>query len=240
MDQALVLRLRLPAVLLLLLLGACETRSISNSGYAGRGNPFYKGELTEFDVLGVDVSRPASDAEIAQALDRHEKMALARGARLLVIQSGAPIPDADMVAALDRYFSPEPFSGVPLAKSSDDADDYSRALRLAAAKAGATAILCYWGVLESTGEGEPTKAVSWIPLVGQAVPDEAQYMRIRLKLALVDVRSGEWTMLAPKPFVDSALSAALTRVASDQDQVEQLKRKAYNAAVEALAARFAG
>jgi hypothetical protein len=81
--------------------------------------------------------------------------------------------------------------------------------------------------------------VSWIPLIGQAVPDEAQYMRIRLKLAVVDVRSGEWAMVAPKPFIDSALSASLTRVASGRGQVEQLKRKAYNAAAEMLVTRFA-
>jgi hypothetical protein len=45
---------------------------------------------------------------------------------------------------------------VPLAQPAGHAGDYARALRLAAAKAGATAILCHWGVLESTTEGEPT------------------------------------------------------------------------------------
>ena len=45
-----------------LLLAGCATRSISNSGYhadpdrgyAQRNSPFYKGELSEFDVLGID------------------------------------------------------------------------------------------------------------------------------------------------------------------------------------------
>lgn len=239
MDQALARRVRLPALLfMVLLLAACETRSISNSGYAGRGNPLYRGELTEFDVLGIDPSRPAGDAEIARGLDRHARIALGKGARVMVIQSGALIPDDAMVTALAPYFSLVPFSGVPLAPAAGHADDYARALRLAAAKAGAEAILCYWGVLESAVEGEPTKVVSWIPLIGQAVPDEAQRMRIRLKLAVIDVRTGEWSMLTPKPYDDSALSASLTRVASDQGQVEELKQKAYDAAVDALVARF--
>lgn len=66
-----------------LLLAACETRSISNSGYAGRGNPAYRGELTEFEVLGIDVARPASDQEIAQQLDRRHKLALRQGETMM-------------------------------------------------------------------------------------------------------------------------------------------------------------
>ncbi len=50
-------------VTLALALQACETRSISNSGYGagaggdqyarGRDNPFYQGELSEFDILAA-------------------------------------------------------------------------------------------------------------------------------------------------------------------------------------------
>jgi hypothetical protein len=53
-------------------------------------------------VLGIDVSRPASGAEIAQALDRHETIALGSGARLLVVQSGAAVPDDATMMVLDR------------------------------------------------------------------------------------------------------------------------------------------
>jgi hypothetical protein len=223
----------------MLLLAACETRSISNSGYGGYGNAFYRGELSEFDLLGVDPRRPASDDEIARQLDTHQKLALHKGDTLLVIQSGAAIPDDAMAKALGRSFSVVPFSGVPPAQSPGQPEDYARALRLVAAKAGADAILCYWGVLESAVEGEPTKVVSWIPVIGQAVPDQAQLMRIRLELAVIDVRTGQWSMLAPEPFVDSSLSASLTRAASDQRQVETLKQKAYGAAVDALITRYA-
>ena len=45
-----------------LIIAGCGTRSISNSGYYAdsdrgygqRNSPFYKGELNEFDVLGID------------------------------------------------------------------------------------------------------------------------------------------------------------------------------------------
>ena len=80
---------------LALLLGACATRSISDSGYHGGdghgyayhdgGNPLYKGELTEFDVLGIDVARPASDEEIAQQLEKRQKVGLRKGGLMMVI-----------------------------------------------------------------------------------------------------------------------------------------------------------
>jgi hypothetical protein len=235
----------LPAAALVaaaLMLAACQTRSISDAGYAGAGgrnNPFYRGELTEFDLLGIDPARPASDGDIAALLGQRHSVAPRRGGTVMVIQSGALIPDPAMLRALDPYVTVVPFSGVPLGAAGSAASGYARALRLAAAEAGAETILCYWGILESAVEREPTKVVSWLPILGQAIPDEAQLMRIRLKLALVDVRTGSWTMLAPPPFVDDALSASLTRAASDQRQVERLKEQAYKAAVAALAARLA-
>lgn len=261
MTSAMVRRLGTAALLaVVFLLCGCETRSISDSGYAGhgahggRGNPFYQGEITEFDLLGIDVSQPASDEEIAQQLANHNKVGLRKGGAMMAIQSGALMPDTQMVAALDRYFSVVPFTGVPLVRHEPSASagpgvspmlidaritNYARALRLAAAKSGAEVIFCYWGVLESAIESEPTKVVSWVPLVGAIIPDETQLMRIRLKVALIDVRTGQWSMFAPEAFVDKTLSAALIRAQSDQEQVAQLKEKAYKAAVEAFVAKYA-
>jgi hypothetical protein len=253
----------IPLLGLVVLLCGCETRSISNSGYVangsgyiangGRGNPFYAGELTEFDLLGIDVSRPATEAEIADQLAKRQKVGVRKGASMMVIQSGALIPDDQMMKELDRYFSVVPFTGVPLvererpsyASSSpspilqdERITNYAKALRLAAAKSGAEVIFCYWGMIESAVEREPTKAISWVPLIGAAVPDEMQLMRIRLKVAVIDVRSGQWSMFAPEAYVDSALSASLIRAQSDQHQVAALKEKVYKAAVEAFVAKY--
>lgn len=41
------------------------------------------------------------------------------------------------------------------------------------------------------------KVVSWVPILGALVPDENQRMRIRLKVALIDVKSGKWEMFSP-------------------------------------------
>jgi hypothetical protein len=148
-----------------------------------------------------------------------------------------------MVTALSRHFSVVPFSGVPTARKtsagvvqteSPDPESYSKSLRLTAARGGTDLVLCYWGMLESESERLPTKTVSWVPLVHWVVPDEKQHMRIRLKVALVDVRSGNWSVFSPKPFADARLSTGPGRGAVDQKQVERLKQLAYEAAVAEL------
>jgi hypothetical protein len=236
----------------LVLLFGCQTRSISNSGYGagterGADNPFYKGELTELDVLGIDLGKPVTEAEIGRELDRHQGLALRKGDTLLLLQSGAPIPDDPMVRALGQYFSVTPFSGVPVSMPVQTASaapgagslSYPTMLRLAAARSGATTIICYWGVLESGVENHVTKAISWVPIVGAAIPDQSQLMRIRLKVAVIDVRSGNWSTFSPEAYGDSSLSASLNRAASDQQQVALLKEQAYKAAAEQLVARYA-
>jgi hypothetical protein len=64
-------------------------------------------------------------------------------------------------------------------------------------------------------------------------------MRIRLKVAVIDVRTGQWSMFSPEAYVDSALSAAFIRAQADQQQVASLKEKVYKAAVDAFLARYA-
>jgi hypothetical protein len=152
------------------------------------------------------------------------------------VQSGAVFPDGPMLAELKKHFVVTPFSGVPprRAPESDPALTYSKSLRLAAARAGSETIVCYWGTLESARRKMESKTVSWVPIAGWMVPDESQQMRIRLKLALVDVRTGNWTVHCPEPFEDKAWSTSFTRGSSDQKQVESLKKKAYAASLREL------
>lgn len=118
------------------------------------------------------------------------------------------------------------------------AKDYSTLLRFAAARAGIEKIVAYWGFLESAQQGIGTKVVSWVPIVGGVIPDEAQDMRIRLKVAVVHVKSGQWDMFSPEPFVDTTVSVRVTREASDQVQVSRLKARAYETAAEEIVKRF--
>jgi hypothetical protein len=225
------------------ILWGCSTRSISNSGYDGGGyyyrqnNPLYKGELTEFDVLGIDPAIDISDEEISKSLTEARKVSIKQGDSMMLIQSGAMFPDEPMQRAFEKHFPIMPFSGIPLTdynKESSSTANYGQALRLAAAKGGNEIIVCYWGVLETAQRNLATRAVSWVPVAGWMVPDESQMMRIRLKLAIIDVATGSWTVFAPDPVDDTAISAMLNRESSDQNQVAMLKEKAYRETVEEL------
>lgn len=243
-----ILSLSLSGFVCLLLLG-CDTtvRPISNSAYVEKASSYhtrptqppldpafqYRGELSEFDVLGITPGAIASENEIRRALENAKRVKLHSDSSLLLIQSGAAFPDGGMVTELSKYFQIVPFSGIPPAKADPKETDalrpesYSRLLRLAAAKGGNDTIICYWGVLESETENLASKTVSWVPMVNWMVPDARQHMRIRLKVALIDVRTGNWSVFSPKPFEDSTISRSPRRAAADQKQVELLKSEAY-------------
>jgi hypothetical protein len=238
-----------------------SVHSISNSGYqpqssyygyhpAGGGSDpafAYQGELSEFDVLGVTRGQTASETEISLALDNARRVKLNSASSILLIQSGAAFPDAPMVAELSKHFRVVPFSGLPSCRApagiwhsrEAEAQSYSKSLRLAAARGGNDVILCYWGILESDKQNLPTKTISWLPGVNWLVPDETQYKRIRLKLALIDVRSGNWTLFSPEAFDDSRINRSPRRAAADQKLVEFLKQKAYETGVQELVRQYA-
>ena len=236
-------KLAVLAALTAIVLTGCATRSISDSGYRNESgyssqaspNPFYKGELSEFQVLGIDSDTKITQEDINKALESKQRLSLPKGSSIMLIQSGAMIPDEPMVKAVEKYYNVSVFAGIPVSPSGKD---YAMALRLAAAKGGYERIVVYWGVLETAKKGYATKSVSWVPLVGGAIPDESQQMRIRLKMAVVDVKNGQWDMFSPEPFEDNAISARYARESSDQGQVALLKDKAYERAAEGLVKRY--
>lgn len=246
-------------VLACALIAGCtkDVRSISHSGYTkpgsycnfprseGASDPAfeYRGELSESDILGISRNEITSDAEIRRERENAKPVKLRPGSTILLIQSGALFPDGPMVTALSRHFSVVPFSGVPKLRTtsaggvqteSPDPESYSKSLRLTAARGSADLIVCYWGMLESESERLPTRTVSWVPLVHWVLPDEKQHMRIHLKVALLDVRSGNWSIFSPKPFSDARLTTSPRRGAVDQKLIERLKQMAYEAAVAEL------
>jgi hypothetical protein len=207
----------------------------------------YRGELSEFDVLGITRGTVASDTEIERTLAGAKHVHLRPGNSILLIQSGAMFPDGPMVSELSKHFRVVTFSGVPPATrmsrigqlENRDAASFSRSLRLAAAQGGNDMILCYWGILESENAKLATKTISWVPVVNWIVPDEREHMRLRLKLALVDVRSGDWAMLSPEPVDDSKISRSPRRNVADQKLVESLKQRAYTSGAKELLRQYA-
>jgi hypothetical protein len=77
-----------------------------------------------------------------------------------------------------------------------------------------------------------------VTLVGRALPDETQRMRIRMKVVIVGAHSGQLEMLSSEPFEVLGASAFYTRVSSDQAQVATPKDKAYKSTVKDLVKRY--
>ena len=223
-------------------LAGCSTRSISNSGYQERGgyyapvgNELYQGEIDDLDLFVPQARGQSFEGDIKTALADSQPVTAELGKPLLVVQSGALVPDVLMTDALKNHFQVSPFSGIPsrpanptvATVSTAQPGSFGERLRLAAAKGGYHRILVYWGELETQNTRGVTKAVSWVPIVGMMIPDEAQDMRIRLKAAIIDVETGRWHMILPESVEDSAISASINRESSDQDQVQELKAAGY-------------
>ncbi len=202
----------------------------------------YRGELSEFEVLGVTRGQAASENEIRRALEQAKSVKLRPNSSILLIQSGAAFPDGPMIEELGKHFRVVPFSGVPgnaatasrLEYGSGTAESYAKSLRLAAARGGNDCIICYWGILESENEKFPTKTISWLPGVNWVLPDEKEHMRIKLKFAVIDVASGSWTIFSPKEFEQARSSRSPRRGVVDQKMVEAIKKEAYQAGVNEL------
>lgn len=223
-------------ILSLLMLSGCSTRSISNTN--PRDNYSYYGELQDSDVLSAaPQNKVIDDKDIQHALANAKKVLhLPEGSSILLIQSGAIMPDVEMQEALKQHYNIAAYSGVP--PRPENKTDYPRLLRLTAANGGKSHILVYWGILESGSENEVTKVVSWVPLIGGVLPDETQHMRIVLRVALIDVASGQWTMFTPKAFENSSISGRYNRDAQDTRQIMELKANAYQAAADDIYQHF--
>jgi hypothetical protein len=77
-----------------------------------------------------------------------------------------------------------------------------------------------------------------VPVVNWILPDEREHMRIRLKMALVDVRTGNWAVLSPEPVEGAKLSVSPRRNITDQKLVECLKQLAYVAGTKELLRQY--
>ena len=183
-------------------------------------------------MLGIEGTNAVTDAEITRALANAHEVRLKRGGTVLLVQSGAIQPDEPMRAELSKSFRVVPFDGRP-----EEPRTEARSVRLAAARAGCDHILSYWGVLESASQQYGTEMISWVPLVGWAVPEQTRRTRMRLKVAIIDTRTGAWTVFGTQPHESDATTGYLNRESGRAAQVEKLKGIAYGDAVAEILAQ---
>ena len=150
-----------------------------------------------------------------------------------------PQPDYMLVARLLVTAAKESAeAGKANTSDSSPLPHYAQVLRFAAAKAHIQTIMVYWSILESGIVNRQTKLVSWLPVVGTIIPDETRYIRIRTKVCLIDVKSGQWEAFTPTTFNNKQLTAAIDRNTGYGKQVEKLKALAYHNTVEQMLERY--
>ena len=115
---------------------------------------------------------------------------------------------------------------------------FSKGIRLAAARAGAETIVCYWPKLESSTHELPTSIVSWAPVLDLVLPHETQSLRLSVRMAVIDVRSGNWSIFTSQPYEKKGIRTASGREHNDQTHVEALRTTAYGEAARELFRRY--
>ena len=190
-------------------------------------------ELKENEVLGLKNTRAVTDDDINRILDETSTIKVREGSTILLVQSGAPSPDQSMIDELSKRFVVIPHTGLP-AQVRNGGDDVSKALRLAAAHSKAETIIVYWGELEMKRDEMPTSLVSWVPVVDFMVPDEFERLRMHLKLALIDVRTGHWSTFRTEPIETEALTTRHAREHQKRYPLQKSKNRLYQNAVRKL------
>ncbi len=201
--------------------GACATRSISNTAMPwGNQNTTYRGELSEFDVVGTSVGTSSSQSPGVR---------LQPGDRILLLQSGAMFPDQALVDELAKTFQVSTASGIPSGWTEGGVG-----LAGAAQRGGYAAVISCWGTLESGSNATEGIAAAWIPIVGLFVPSENLRMRIRLRFVVVDTMTRNWIYVTPDPKEDERVSSLAGKSRIDADQVEALRRASCGPAAAAI------
>lgn len=235
----------LPGLLLAgsLFLTGCETnvnfRSADFSGEklykkSGAEGP----QLKENEVLGLRATEAVSNQDISRILDETRALQIRPGTTILVVQSGTEHPDGAMVDALSKHFTVVPHTGLPAQVKAHAEDDIGKSLRLAAAHSKAETILVYWGNLELMRDDLPTGLVSWVPVVDFMVPDEYQRMRMHLKVALIDVRSGNWATFRTEPVESDAVTTRYAREHHQKWPLQGIKQRLYENSVRKLMSSY--
>ena len=219
----------------------CASRSISDTGYSqSERRGYYKSEveskeLEELVVLGIDKKQAINQGAIEKALTNFKKINIPKDSSILLVQSGSEFPDSVMIESLSDYWNVNQVSGDSRKYKESNLNNV---LRYTAATGGNGSIFVYWGIVETSEKNLGTKNVSWVPIVGWSLPDEVTNMRIRLKFAVIDVKTGNWQLFQPKPVEEEFFSSIMNREDKDQEKVIELKKLVYKKAAEELHKKF--
>ncbi|AKJ41614.1 hypothetical protein [Pragia fontium] len=211
-----------------------------------------KSQLTEQEVLDIDPLTEITEHDIQQALKEANKdsFLIPKNSPIVLVQSGANIPDAAMQQEMMKYYNISVYSGLsptkpktPIArKNAEQAllpqPNYIKSLRLAAAKARQNKIVVYWGSFEQGLPDKDNTKIVWLPYHNGDILRETKYLRYSIRFATVDVKSGMWVMYTPPNTESEFINVAFQSSQNKLNQVTEVKESAYVEAAKNFAERF--
>ena len=215
-----------------LVLCSCVTTSLSDPD--GRG---HSKDLSVFQLTGQSDSREVTEADIASARSAGGRMGSlpVRGARVLLVQSGAHQPDAELQAAYAPYCQVVPWDGRAPEAVEDDtgkaqapkAGAVGRRLRLVAAQQGCSHVVVVFGEIQSKSKTMPTVAVSWVPVAGELIPTEHSGTRLLAQAIILETASTRYTTISAAPRQASGITTDSGANGINGRRATKLKAAAY-------------
>lgn len=210
------------------------------------------GHLTEQDVLDINPKMEVTEDDIQDAIRAASAgtFNLAQGSRIILVQSGATVPDSVMQEAMMSHYQVSVYSGIApikprpkLARKGETPletpePNYIKTLRLAAAKAKQDKIIVYWGNLELGKLDNDNKTIVWQRYLSGDIPSSTKQLRYLIRFALVDVKTGMWTMYSSINHQDEYVQAVFKGYENDVVQVNRVKEASYRLAAQNLANHF--
>jgi hypothetical protein len=205
----------------LALTSSCVTTSLSDpTGSDSRQ------DLDSYEVTGMSAS--PTEAEIRRASLGGLPSA---GSRILLVQSGALQPDAELIAAYQPYCQVVPWTG-----RRSQHEEYSseaktppgaigKKLRLIAAQQSCSHVILVQGQIAKDGEDLPV--VSWVPVANELLPTRYSGMRLQAQAIILETLSGRSRIVSAPAEETRGLEMGFGIVGNATDRSLKLKGRTY-------------
>lgn len=211
-------------------LTGCATTSLSNPGGSG-----HAGDLNIYELTGDDPRREVSERDIQSALSGRRGALPAKGARILLVQSGALQPDPELTAAFKQHAQVVTWGGRSSSgdRDSDDKKKSSggaagRKLCLVAAQQQCSHVVVVFGEIQSASRELATGALAgWVPVVGGIVPGNASGTRLLAQAIVMETARPRYTIIAADPREERGVTTMTGRDSANVRRSLRLKAAAY-------------
>jgi hypothetical protein len=199
-------------IITLLLIAAVALASCQNTSLSDPNGSGHSSDLSLYELTGQSSNIEVTEADISAARRRGGSAGSlpVKGARVLLVQSGAHQPDGELVAAFRPYCEPVMWDGRGPATPQDGEKPtgatLSRRLRLAAAQQRCSHVIVVFGEIQSDSRSLPTRAVSWVPVVGGLVPSKHSGTRLLAQALIMETATSRYTLAAAAPQQTSVIT----------------------------------